>query len=263
RLTTRSPMQISPEVMFSSPAIIRSRVDLPHPEGPTSTTNSPSSMRTSTPWMTSIAPKAFLTSRIATEAMELLPSRGPLRAPLRTAPAGSFRMHPKRARRNGGHDAGPAIGRDYTANCNSPLLTNAPDPHRKIPVSGAKFHGLDPSAAMVCHQPSRRAKYCKSSMPPLIRKATAEDAARIRAIARAAYAKYVPRMGREPAPMVADFAAEVAAGHVVVIATAGAVDGYMIAWPETDAYLIDNIAIDPARQGQGLGRWLMDHAVGE
>ena len=100
-------------------------------------------------------------------------------------------------------------------------------------------------------------------MPPLIRKATAEDTARIGAIARAAYAKYVPRIGREPAPMVADFAAEVAAGRVVVIGTAGAVDGYMIAWPETDAYFIGNVAIDPARQGEGLGRQLMDHAVGE
>jgi len=100
-------------------------------------------------------------------------------------------------------------------------------------------------------------------MPPSIRKATAEDTARIGAIARAAYGKYVPRIGREPAPMVADFAAEVAAGRVVVIGTAGAVDGYMIAWPETDAYFIDNIAIDPARQGEGLGRQLMDHAVGE
>jgi ribosomal protein S18 acetylase RimI-like enzyme len=100
-------------------------------------------------------------------------------------------------------------------------------------------------------------------MPPLIRKATAEDTARIGAIARAAYAKYVPRIGREPPPMVADFAAEVAAGHVVVIGTAGAVDGYMIAWPETDAYLVDNIAIDPAQQGEGLGRQLMDHAVAE
>src|SRR5437899_10689566 len=97
----------------------------------------------------------------------------------------------------------------------------------------------------------------------LIRRAIAEDAARIGAIARAAYGKYVSRIGREPAPMVADFAAEVAAGRVVVIGTAGAVDGYMIAWPETDAYVIDNIAIDPARQGEGLGRKLMDHAVGE
>jgi ribosomal protein S18 acetylase RimI-like enzyme len=32
---------------------------------------------------------------------------------------------------------------------------------------------------------------------PLIRKATPEDTARIGAIARAAYAKYVPRIGRE------------------------------------------------------------------
>src|SRR6516162_8064202 len=99
----------------------------------------------------------------------------------------------------------------------------------------------------------------ESSMPPSIRQATAEDTARIAAIARAAYAKYVPRIGREPPPMVADFAGQVAAGRVVVIATAGAVDGYMIAWPENDAYFIDNIAIDPARQGEGLGRQLMDH----
>jgi len=100
-------------------------------------------------------------------------------------------------------------------------------------------------------------------VPPLILNAPADEPARIGAIARAAQGKYVPRIGREPAPMVADFAAEVAAGHVVVIETAGAVDGYMIAWPEADAYLIDNIAIDPARQGEGLGRQLMDHAVGE
>src|SRR5262245_46131715 len=103
----------------------------------------------------------------------------------------------------------------------------------------------------------------ESSMPPLIRKATAEDTARIGAIARAAYAKYVPRIGREPPPMAADFAAAVAAGHVVVIESAGAVDGYMIAWPELDAYFIENIAIDPARQHQGLGRMLIDHAAAE
>src|SRR5262245_37777936 len=84
----------------------------------------------------------------------------------------------------------------------------------------------------------------------LIRTARAEDAGRIGAIARAAYVKYVPRIGREPAPMVADFAAEVASGHVVVIGTAGALDGYLIGWPETDAYFIDNIAVDPAQQGK-------------
>ena len=71
-------------------------------------------------------------------------------------------------------------------------------------------------------------------MAPLVRRATADDAARIRAIARAAYVKYVPRIGREPAPMLADFAAEIVAGRVMVIETAGEVDGYMIAWPEAD-----------------------------
>ena len=100
-------------------------------------------------------------------------------------------------------------------------------------------------------------------MPPLIRNATADDTARIGAIARSAYAKYVPRMGREPLPMAADYAGHVAAGHVVVIEIAGAVDGYMVAWPETDAYFVDNIGVDPARQGKGLGRKLMDHAVAE
>ena len=35
--------EISPPVMSSKPAIILSKVDLPHPLGPTNTTNSPSS----------------------------------------------------------------------------------------------------------------------------------------------------------------------------------------------------------------------------
>ena len=98
---------------------------------------------------------------------------------------------------------------------------------------------------------------------PHIRAATAVDAARMRAIARAAYAKYVPRIGREPLPMGADYEAEVAANRAVVIETAGSVLGYMIAWPEPDAYLIDNIGVDPACQGIGLGRRLIDHAVSQ
>jgi ribosomal protein S18 acetylase RimI-like enzyme len=96
-----------------------------------------------------------------------------------------------------------------------------------------------------------------------IRKASADDAVRIGAIAHAAYVKYVSRIGREPSPMRADFAAEIAADHVVVIETAGVIDGYMIAWPEVDAYFIDSIAVDPARQGEGLGRQLINQAVEE
>src|SRR5919197_843339 len=68
-LTTRSPMRISPEVILSSPAIIRSKVDLPQPEGPTRTTNWPSWISTETPWITWLKPKALRTSLISTEAM--------------------------------------------------------------------------------------------------------------------------------------------------------------------------------------------------
>jgi len=43
-LTTRSPIEMVPPVISSSPAIDRSAVDLPQPEGPTNTMNSPSAM---------------------------------------------------------------------------------------------------------------------------------------------------------------------------------------------------------------------------
>jgi hypothetical protein len=45
------------------------------------------------------------------------------------------------------------------------------------------------------------------------------------AIAHAAYIKYVPRIGRDPPPMLADFAAEIAAGHVAMMEVAGAIEG--------------------------------------
>jgi len=103
----------------------------------------------------------------------------------------------------------------------------------------------------------------REAQPSRIRDAVAADVARIGEIARAAYLKYVPRIGREPAPMGADFAAEIAAGRVVVVDAGGSVVGYLVAWPQADGYFIDNIAVDPAAQGRGLGRQLLDHAVRE
>ena len=96
-----------------------------------------------------------------------------------------------------------------------------------------------------------------------IRLADAHDVAQLRAIARAAYAKYVPRIGREPAPMTADYEGDVAAQRAVVIEIGGAVCGYMIGWPEGDAYFIENVGVDPRYHGHGLGRRLIEHAVTE
>src|SRR5882757_8087031 len=72
-LTTRSPIEIVPEVMFSSPASMRSRVDLPQPEGPTRTTNSPSSIGIDTPCKTSKLPNDLRTSRIWTDDIQFPP----------------------------------------------------------------------------------------------------------------------------------------------------------------------------------------------
>lgn len=96
-----------------------------------------------------------------------------------------------------------------------------------------------------------------------IRKAEEGDTARIGAIARSAYGKYVSRIGREPAPMGTDFGAEIAAHRVVVIGADDRVFGYMVAWPEVDAYFIEDIAVDPIYQGTGFGRRLIEHAVTE
>jgi ribosomal protein S18 acetylase RimI-like enzyme len=96
-----------------------------------------------------------------------------------------------------------------------------------------------------------------------MRAATAVDADIIGAIARAAYSKYIPRIGQAPAPMLADFAAYIVRDAVVVIESDGQVSGFMVAWPETHAYFIDNIAVDPAAQGRGLGRRLIEHAASE
>ena len=48
-VTSRPPIEMLPSVTSSSPAIIRRSVDLPQPEGPTSTMNSPSPTVSDTP----------------------------------------------------------------------------------------------------------------------------------------------------------------------------------------------------------------------
>src|SRR5450631_1128747 len=68
-LTTVPPITIWPAVMSSSPATMRNSVLLPHPEGPTNTTNSPELISRSIPWMTSLLPYALTTLRSVTSAM--------------------------------------------------------------------------------------------------------------------------------------------------------------------------------------------------
>jgi ribosomal protein S18 acetylase RimI-like enzyme len=90
------------------------------------------------------------------------------------------------------------------------------------------------------------------------RAATPDDAAAVRALVRAAYARWVPVLGREPRPMQADYEVAVRE-HDFDIAER---DGAMIALIETmlrdDHLWIENIAVAPEAQGQGLGTLLLE-----
>src|ERR1700677_29061 len=60
-VTSISSMKTRPSLTGSNPAIILSRVDFPHPDGPTNTTNSPSSTQSSTLVITAAPANAFVT----------------------------------------------------------------------------------------------------------------------------------------------------------------------------------------------------------
>ena len=55
-LTRLPPIRNSPALTASRPAMIRRSVDLPQPDGPTNTTNSPSSTRMFTSCRISVVP---------------------------------------------------------------------------------------------------------------------------------------------------------------------------------------------------------------
>src|SRR5512134_2406908 len=74
-VTSRPAISITPPLGSSSPATSRSSVDLPHPEGPTTTTSAPSSISRSMSRSTSTAPKRLPTPRRATAPKPRLPLR--------------------------------------------------------------------------------------------------------------------------------------------------------------------------------------------
>jgi GNAT superfamily N-acetyltransferase len=95
---------------------------------------------------------------------------------------------------------------------------------------------------------------------PDLRLATQNDIQVVEDIVRAAYSHYIPRIGREPGPMLDDYTALIAEGRVVVVELAGMVQGILVLIPHDDAMLLDNIAVEPNAQGQGLGRYMLEFA---
>lgn len=93
-----------------------------------------------------------------------------------------------------------------------------------------------------------------------LRAATPADVSAIADLVRRAYAPWVPVIGREPRPMSVDYAAVLAAHRFDLLEA----EGRLVALIETEMHedhlLVVNIAVDPGRQGTGLGRRLLAHA---
>jgi ribosomal protein S18 acetylase RimI-like enzyme len=93
-----------------------------------------------------------------------------------------------------------------------------------------------------------------------IRPAVAGDLTAVQTLVKAAYAPYIPRLGRAPAPMTDDYAAAIAKGLVYLSEIDGMLAGLVVLIAEPDALLVDNIAVAPALHGQKIGRRLMEFA---
>jgi len=94
----------------------------------------------------------------------------------------------------------------------------------------------------------------------MIRQATTGDIQAIRRCAQLAYARFVPLIGKAPAPMVADFAALIAAGEVFVAEDRqGGLDGFIVFRSQGGRMLLENVAVRPDRSGRGIGGSLIRH----
>lgn len=105
----------------------------------------------------------------------------------------------------------------------------------------------------------------RSAAPGLtLRRARTDDVPQIQSMVREAYTKYIDRIGKPPAPMSSDytqllnthevFVLENDDNHTVVGSIVLGLDG------GSDSIKINNVVVDPAAQGKGYGRILMNYA---
>ena len=96
-----------------------------------------------------------------------------------------------------------------------------------------------------------------------VRRATAADVPALYVVANEAYLLYVPRIGRMPAPMTADYSAAVQSGQAWVAEVDGQVLGLLVLVVCQGYLLIENIAVLPSAQRRGIGARLLTLAEDE
>ena len=89
-------------------------------------------------------------------------------------------------------------------------------------------------------------------------RATLSDAPNLVRLAHEAYRHYIARIGRPPAPMLADFTRHIT-DDTVFIAINGVICGYVVLCHDLACRRLDNIAVAPSSQGQGIRVALIWH----
>lgn len=94
------------------------------------------------------------------------------------------------------------------------------------------------------------------------RLAQPEDLARVIEIVHAAYTPWIAVIGRQPMPMTADYPTLIGQQFVYVVAGAqeAPIVAVLVLWPLADHVYIDNLAVHPDVQRQGLGALLLKFA---
>ena len=95
-----------------------------------------------------------------------------------------------------------------------------------------------------------------------MRRGLYSDVTAIRDLTRAAYAKWVDLIGREPRPMTADYEAAIQKHRFDLILVEGTLAGLIETVIQFENLLIENVAVLPSFQRRGLGRALLTHAEG-
>lgn len=93
-----------------------------------------------------------------------------------------------------------------------------------------------------------------------LRQAVEKDAQTICSLTRKAYAKWVPLIGREPLPMLADYDEALKRHRFDLLFFSGELAALIETISHEDYLHIENVAVLPSHQGKGLGRKLLDHA---
>jgi ribosomal protein S18 acetylase RimI-like enzyme len=96
-----------------------------------------------------------------------------------------------------------------------------------------------------------------------VRRAGEGDIGALSAVAAQAYRGYVPRIGREPAPMTADYAQAVRSGLTWVAEADGEIVGLLVLVVHPDHLLLENVAVLPSVQRRGVGARLLALAEDE